>query len=147
MCTLAPVFSGVASAGSSVSTTCAVDLTWAAAAVECGGPARYNVYRSTVANFTPGPDNLVVAGIAGTSMLDVNGLVQDATYHYVVRAVDLANGVEEGNQAKQSVFVSGPNDGIYAILAEDFTATGTFFAESVRRQGFDQAPPAGFMLK
>mgnify|MGYP000553134694 CR=1 FL=1 len=44
--------------------TCALDLAWTAATPACGGPALYNVYRSTSPGFTPGPENRIAQGLS-----------------------------------------------------------------------------------
>jgi len=96
-CMLGPVFGGVGLVSEPEFGVCTLDVFWAAATPECGGPATYNVYRSTVPGFVPGAGNLLASGITNTSIVDLNQLVDGTTYFYVVRAVDTANGVEDDN--------------------------------------------------
>jgi V8-like Glu-specific endopeptidase len=96
-CTLEPVFAGAQSVSVPGSSICTLDVTWAPATAECGGPIVYNVHRSTVAGFTPSGSNVVASGLASTAFQDINQLVQAQTYFYKVRAIDTANGVEDTN--------------------------------------------------
>jgi subtilisin family serine protease/outer membrane protein assembly factor BamB len=86
-CTLPPTFAGLSAARAS-GTTCAVDLSWAAATSNClGASLSYDVYRSTVPGFTPGPTNLLDTCITGEAYQDT--LVSSGTtYFYAVRAED-----------------------------------------------------------
>ena len=96
-CLLEPLFGGLQSVTTPFSGVCTLELAWSPATVECGGPAAYNIYRSGTPGFTPGPANLLVPGITNTVFTDMNALVSDTFYYYVVRAVDQSNGIEEGN--------------------------------------------------
>jgi len=69
----------------------------------------YSVYRSVSSGFTPGPSNLIVADLTGTTYSDSDALVDGTTYYYVVRAKDLSNGVEDGNLVEHSAAPSGPS--------------------------------------
>ena len=120
-CRLAPSFAGLASATSSASATCQVELQWPAAQPGCGGFVRYNLYRSPTAGFTPSPATLVASGIEGTAATDVIDLTSGGTWFYVVRAVDAFSGLEDGNGQQRSVTVGGPGDGTVVRFAEDFT--------------------------
>ncbi len=130
-CTLAPVFAGLGSATSANLETCAVDLAWEAAVPECGGPAVYDVYRSDVPGFAPGPENLLMSGVAETAARDFDALVTATPYYYVVRAVDLANGVGEQNLIERQAIPAGPNSGEHGMLFEDFEASDSFDAWTV----------------
>ena len=101
-CTLEPIFGGLDNAFSQASGICAIDLLWQPATAECGGPIVYNIYRSPVSGFVPSGANLVAEGVPSPGYSDINQLAQATTYHYVVRAVDLSNGVEEQNTVQES---------------------------------------------
>jgi len=101
-CTLAPIFNGISVVNTPPQNVCTLDLAWGPAADECGGPISYNVYRSTQPGFTPGPTNLVASGLTTTVYSDFDQLIAGTVYRYVVRAVDAANAVEDGNTAQAS---------------------------------------------
>ena len=115
-CVLPGEFRGVKSATSAGLGTCAIDLSWDPAVPYCGSDVRYNVYRSAAPGFTPGPANRVARCVIGTGWTDSAGLVQDATYHYVVRAEDgtgghggpCRGGNEDTNVVEASAFPDGP---------------------------------------
>ncbi len=85
-CTLAPSFAGLESVAPSAG-TCSVDLSWSAATSSCSGSVLYNVYRSTVPGFTPGPTNLLDTCVSATTYTDTN-VASATTYFYVVLAED-----------------------------------------------------------
>jgi hypothetical protein len=96
-CILPPIFSGIAGTSPPLSSICTLDLSWSAAIAECGGPITYNIYRSPVAGFTPSGANLLVSDLPTPNYSDINQLSPSTIYHYVVRAVDTANGIEDSN--------------------------------------------------
>jgi hypothetical protein len=122
-CSLRPLFDGLGSATGSLGPTCATQLDWTAARPECDGPVAYNIYRSTDPGFAPGPQNLLVAGEPGTSVLDVNDLTEGLAYHYVVRAVDLSNGTEDLNDVSASALAAGFLTGLNTVRYDDFFAS------------------------
>lgn len=72
----------------------------------------YNVYRSTTTGFTPAPANRVATGVTGTGYGDTSmSLASGTPYFYVVRAVDVSNGSEEGNTVQRSATPTGPAGG------------------------------------
>ncbi|MEA2600672.1 MAG: xanthomonalisin [Acidobacteriota bacterium] len=121
-CTLPPNFAGLASVGNPATATCGLNLSWAAASPVCTGPVTYDVYRSTSSGFTPGPGNLLAAGVTGTGYGDVS-VGSGRTYFYVVRAVDGSNGMEEGNAVERSAAPTGP---VASTLTETFEGFGGF---------------------
>jgi lysyl endopeptidase len=121
-CALPPGFNGLTSASSAGTAACAVALAWPGASSNCGGSTlRYNVYRSTSADFTPGPANLLHACLTGTTLND-GAVVSGVQQHYLVRAEDLSaapangrcGGVEDANLVIRSVTPAGPDLGIFA---------------------------------
>jgi agmatine/peptidylarginine deiminase len=115
-----PVFGGLASVASPQNATCTLDLSWAPATPVCGTAAHYSIYRSTTPGFTPGPANLLVQGVAGTGFSDLADLESDTAYHYVVRARDDSNGVEELNTIEVASSPSGPGGGTQTLFDDDF---------------------------
>jgi hypothetical protein len=101
-CMLGPNFAGLQEVETPFSAICTLDLSWNPGSDECGGPLAYNVYRSRTAGFTPLPADLLVSGVADTTLSDANVLSSGELYHYVVRAIDLANGIEENNVVELS---------------------------------------------
>jgi hypothetical protein len=113
-----PVFGGISAVANAQSATCALDLAWQPATPACGGPVHYSVHRSTAPWFTPGPENLLVRGIAGTGFSDAAALEFGTEYHYIVRARDDANGAEDANTVRLSGSPTGPG-GATQVLFED----------------------------
>ena len=109
-----PVFAGVTGVANPQNPTCTLDLTWGPATPACAGPVSYNVYRSILPFFNPGPQNLLVTGVAGTSYSDATELSSGMEYYYAVRAVDDSNGIEELNTVKLSNAPTGPAGGTCA---------------------------------
>ncbi len=101
-CTAPPSFAGLASATTPYNATCKVNLSWNPAALTCGGPVTYSVYRSTTAPFTPSVAHRIATNLPGTTFTDQNGLVNGTTYYYIVRATDQSNGVEDSNTVTKS---------------------------------------------
>lgn len=110
-CVEPPVFAGVTSVTAPFGATCALMVDWGDASQSCGGAAAvYNVYRSTIAGFAPGPSNRIATCVAGTSFTDAGGLAPGTSYVYVVRAEDASGsgggpcrgGTEEGNKIRKS---------------------------------------------
>jgi hypothetical protein len=103
-----PTFDGIeaATAGASCGE---VDLAWQPATSNCiDAEISYNVYRSTSPGFTPGPGNLVLAGIATLAATDTL-LEPGQTYYYVVRAVDSRSG-EDSNMVELSAVAPATPD-------------------------------------
>jgi hypothetical protein len=123
-CTLPPTFAGLASVSNPASSTCGLNLAWSAATANCGGPITYNVYRSTTSGFTPSGGNQIATGVSGTGYTDTGTLNSGTTYYYVVRAVDAANSLEEGNTVERSSFPTGPFAN--GTLTETFEGAGGF---------------------
>lgn len=124
-CTLTPSFAGLVSVSNQAAATCGLDLSWAAATANCGGPISYNVYRSTSAVFSPGPANLIASGLAGTSYSDTEALLTNATtYYYIVRATDAANSLTDTNSVTKSAAPTGPI--ATGNLTETFEGVGGF---------------------
>jgi hypothetical protein len=107
-CTLAPSFNGVQTVSSPLSSSCQLDLTWNNATLSCGETAEYNVYRSTISDFVPSPNNWVASQVTGSSYSDTDSLISGVNYYYVVHAVDTLNGAEEFNTVEVVGFVQGP---------------------------------------
>jgi lysyl endopeptidase len=119
-CTLPPTFAGLASAASSGTTSCGIGLSWSAATQNCGSGVVYNVHRSTVSNFVPGPANRLASCLTPTSYQDV-GVNSGTAYYYVVRAEDnsgngsggCANGNEDANLIRRSAVPAGPDANVF----------------------------------
>ncbi len=122
VCTLPPNFTGLASVTNPATATCGLNLAWTAATPVCPGPITYSVYRSPSSGFTPGPANLLAAGVTGTGYSDVS-VGSSRTYFYVVRAIDSSNGAEESNVVERSAAPTGPTA---SILTETFEGFGGF---------------------
>ena len=115
LCIIPPEFGGAISAFPGQDETCVINLTWAGGSVFCSGSLVYNIYRSTDANFTPGPDNLLVSCVKGTSYQDFN-VVQDTLYHYIVRAEDATS---NGSGPCNSGLTDSNNQVVTAMAVRD----------------------------
>jgi hypothetical protein len=123
-CSQPPIFAGLEGVGTNSLEICSLVPVWNPAHTFCIGPVLYNVYRSTVSGFTPGPGNRIASGIPGTAYVDaMSGLMSGVTYFYVVRAFDASNGFEDGNSVERS---SAPTGSIAATLTETFEGAGGF---------------------
>ena len=117
-CTAAPLFNGIAGVTDAGTAGCRLDLQWSAASPACGGPARYSVYRSGSAGFAPAATNRIASGVTAQAFADT-GVAGGVSRYYVVRAVDAANGAEDGNSVELSGRATGPaQDGTFGSGAE-----------------------------
>ncbi len=114
-CLLAPRFGGLTSAEDAAVNGCSLSLTWDAAVGRCGAKPRYNIYRSTEAEFQPAATNLIQPCQQRTSFADLYGLADGVSVYYVVRAEDLSvpgggacGGLEETNLARRQAAPGGP---------------------------------------
>ena len=140
-----PLFDGLLSATNAKSSLCAIELHWDPATPQCGTAVRYNVYRSLVPGFTPGPGNMVASCVTGTSYRDT-GIDQRIEYFYVVRAEDdsgdgsgpCGNGNEETNTVERSSMATGPDE-VFASWTfeqdEGWTLEGEWEIDSPRGLG------------
>ncbi len=123
-CTLPPSFAGLTGASNPATATCGLTLAWTAASPVCAGPVTYNVYRSTMPGFVPGPANRLATGVTGSGYTDSSAtLVSGVTYYYVVRAVDVSNGMEDTNSVIRS---AAPTGTVTSTLNETFEGAGGF---------------------
>jgi subtilisin family serine protease len=123
-CTLPPVFAGLAAVTNPAQPTCALELSWTAATARCGGPVRYDVYRSPTSPVALSPGNLLASVIDRTTYSDGMGLLDRTGYSYVVRAVDLANGAEDANLVERQGAPTGVET--TQTLSETFEGAGGF---------------------
>ncbi len=117
-CTAPPIFPGLASATNAGTSSCRVDLSWAAVGPLCGGPVTYNVYRGTDELFLPDGSNRIAQGLSTTTFAD-GGAPSGFPSFYIVRAVDSGNGSEETNLLRRQATATGPiGDGSFSSGAE-----------------------------
>jgi hypothetical protein len=108
-CTEPPSFAGIDSVANPGTTSCRLDLGWQPPqSVWCGGPVVYNVYRSATPAFTPSSANRIAHQISATDFHDIDVIFAE-NYHYIVRAVDLAHGGEDGNTRELASTPTGPS--------------------------------------
>jgi len=122
-CTVGPSFAGATSVANAASSTCALNVSWPAAATRCGGSVTFSVYRSATIPFTPGPGTLIASGLSGTSFSDHGALSNGTSYGYIVRAVDAGNGSDDGNTIAATAAPTGPNS--VGTWTDDAGDTGT----------------------
>jgi choice-of-anchor B domain-containing protein len=117
-CTAPPIFAGLNSANDARRSNCRIDLDWNPAAPACGDDARYSVYRSSLADFTPDASNRIAADITGSIYADLTAL-SGVKQFYVVRSTDPENGQEDSNRIERSSIAQGPLvDGVFGSGAE-----------------------------
>ncbi|HPW56736.1 MAG TPA: S8 family serine peptidase [Thermoanaerobaculaceae bacterium] len=123
-CNAAPVFAGLASVSTPMQSTCTLNLGWSAASSRCGGRISYEVFRSTTSGFVPSAANCVAANLTATSFTDTTALFSGTPYFYVVRAVDSANGQDDGNLVERSGTPLGPraNQQLYSQSFDSLSA-------------------------
>jgi len=109
-----PTFAGLASVTNPKSSACSLTLSWPAATTPCPGGVTYSVYRSTTSPVAVVPANRIASGITSTSYVDNDGLAAGTTYHYVVRAVSVSTGQEDGNTVQRSGSPTGPSQLVYS---------------------------------
>jgi hypothetical protein len=108
-CVEPPWFDGAAGISDAGTSTCELTVNWDPPhAVYCGGEAAFNVYRSTDRWFDPSPATLVAEHVIGTAYRDTDVTFGD-DFTYIVRAVDLATGLEDGNTARVTSSPTGPS--------------------------------------
>ena len=117
-CTAPPIFGGLTGVTNLQDPTCRVELVWAPATANCGGGLTYSIYRSTDPAFVPGPDNRIASDVVTSPFVDITAS-DGATWYYVARATDLANGSEDTNLVRLEGIATGPaSDGTWASGAE-----------------------------
>ncbi|OLD66379.1 MAG: hypothetical protein AUI52_04485 [Acidobacteria bacterium 13_1_40CM_2_68_10] len=129
-CTLASRFGGITAAISPGTGDCAVVLSWNPAVPYCGSDVRYNVYRATDPDFTPGPANRIARCVIGTTWTDSADLSSGATYYYAVRSEDATiahggscrGGNEDANLVRLAAVPVGPRSP--GTLRDDAGDTG-----------------------
>jgi len=135
-CIRPPQFAGIETAINQGNTRCTVEIGWSTGTAYCGSGLSYNVYRSELAGFTPGPDSLVASCVTGTTWTD-DMLDSHTEYHYVVRAEDdsgggsgpCGNGNEDENVEELIAMATGPdtvffNDDVEGGVGSWTTAAG-----------------------
>jgi hypothetical protein len=138
-CNEPPIFAGADHVESEGSSTCQLNLDWQPPqTVWCGGPVVYNVYRSTTPGFTPSPVNRIADQLNSTTFQD-NDVIFAESYHYIVRAVDLANGGEDSNTREVSGAPTGP--AVVGTWSDDAGDTGA--AKMITASPWSIVPGAG----
>ncbi len=121
-----PFFGGITGVVSLQTPDCAMEVQWNPGTTVCDGPVRYFVYRDTTSPVAPTADNLIAAGVLGTSYTDTADLPNGQTRHYLVRAQEASTGMFDANTAEASAFADGPGSGPQAVLDEDFEDPASF---------------------
>ncbi|HPC83179.1 MAG TPA: S8 family serine peptidase [Thermoanaerobaculaceae bacterium] len=123
-CNAPPVFAGLTSVSTPMHSTCTLNLSWSAASSLCSGTISYEVFRSTTPGFAPSAANRIAANLAATSFSDTTALFSGTPYYYVVRAVDSANGLDDGNLVERSGTPAGPraNQQLYGQSFDSLSA-------------------------
>ncbi len=108
-CIEPPVFAGVDVVSNPRSSDCGLELIWSGTpTLYCGSTPSFTIYRSTNPAFIPSPANTIAENVSGSPYLDADSLVSGQRYHYIVRAVDDANSIEDRNVHRMSGIPTGP---------------------------------------
>jgi len=138
-CDEPPTFAGIDHVGNAGTSSCQLDLSWQPPQnVWCGGPVVYNVYRSTTPGFAPSPVNRIADQLNSTTFQD-NDVIFAESYHYIVRAVDLAHGGEDSNTREVSGAPTGP--AVVGTWSDDAGDTGA--AKMITASPWSIVPGAG----
>ncbi len=121
-----PDFAGLESVTNAMSGICGLELSWTGATSPCPGGVSYSIYRSTVSPVAVVPANRIAAGLATTAYTDTRGLAAGATYYYVVRAVSLSTGAEDGNVVERSGSPTGLSEIVFSDAFEGGNVGWTF---------------------
>lgn len=117
-CTAPPIFAGLGTASGASTPWCAVRLAWSEGLDSCGGPVRYDVFRSSDPDFVPAPGNRIATGVDAIRFDDFSAPSGVASY-YAVRAVDVGNGATDGNLVRREATAIGPiSNGTFTTGAE-----------------------------
>jgi len=112
-CFRKPSFDGIVAASNLGRATCSIEIDWVPAISRCSGEVRYNLYRGTSPDFTPGPETLIASCLEETTFTD-QSIEAGVTYSYLV-------GAEEASGSGE-----GPcNDGGETIGNQVFSAVAT----------------------
>lgn len=123
-CNAPPEFAGLAEVTNAGALQCTLEIAWPPATAICGGPVVYDVHRGSAPGFEPTAGNRIAEGISATSYADSGGLDDGQALYYVVRARDLANGVQDGNLVHAGAAPTGPT--LLATLVETFEGPDGF---------------------
>lgn len=121
-----PTFAGLTSVSNAGGATCTLNLAWPAATSPCPGGVTYSVYRSTTSPVAVVPVNRVAAGITSTTYSDTEGLSSGTAYYYVIRAVSVFTGEEDGNTVERSATTTGGSVVVYTDSFEGGNLGWTF---------------------
>jgi serine protease AprX len=147
-CSLEPAFGGAVAATGTEGGNCGIRLLWADADAWCGGPVRYNIYRSPDPIFLPSDSNRIAGCLSAVSYLDQEGLAGDRFYYYIVRAVDLGGepagpcgGLEERNSR---ILQAQPGTLLWNDFEDGFQGWSSFAGSPPARMGlFVVGDPVG----
>ncbi|MEZ5441260.1 MAG: choice-of-anchor B family protein [Lysobacterales bacterium] len=141
-CTAPPQFAGIGTAQSAGSSSCQIDLAWAAAAPRCSGPAEYLVQRSSGTSFDELTAVTLQDGLGLTSYSD-GSASHGESYAYRVRSRDTANGALDGNEQFLVATPTGPvGNGTFHSGAE--LGDTLFGVGSVRHIGWEIVSDVAF---
>ena len=117
-CTSPPQFAGLERIEDLAGGHCALRLIWSPAVAWCGGPASYDVFRSLLPDFQPGPENLLRGGLTANEYTDTM-ITPGNTWYYLVRARDEQIQLSDGNRVIRSGSPTGQLvDGTWTAGAE-----------------------------
>jgi beta-glucanase (GH16 family) len=106
----------------SAASSSSVNLTWAPSSTS---GVTYDVFRSTVATFTPGPSSAIAIGQTTPAYSDT-GLSASTTYHYFVEALDSSGTSSVSNEANASTLAAAVQINAGGAAAAPYVADKDF---------------------
>ncbi len=106
LCLLPPVFdNSTVKTANNLNDFCQIGLTWDAATSSCpaANDVKYNIYRSTIHNFTPNAGNLLATTGANATSFSDTTTVSGQPYYYIVKAEDTTTTGTGPNSGNESV--------------------------------------------
>ena len=138
-CAVPPDFDGVVAVESAHETTCAVDLSWVAAASRCDDDLLYRVYRGEQPDAVEG--QLLATVESATDWRD-STVAPDQTYYYLVRAVNGNGTGEDANLRVLGTAASGPQ----VVVSEDGAENGPRIWRAEVGSGADSGTPGWLVV-
>jgi hypothetical protein len=148
VCLIPPVFNNdTVKTANNLNDFCQIGLTWNAATSSCPAATnvKYNIYRSTVHNFTPNAGSLLATTGANATNYSDTTTVSGQPYYYIVKAEDTTTagaGPNSGNESVEIKEVASTSLGTTTLegtIIDDADALTLMDLNSIWSRSADQA--------